>query len=43
MTFVDRSQLSQRAFIVNNNQGCAEAKRDRAEFYGIEAEFYFFS
>lgn len=42
MTFVDRSQLSQRAFIVSNNQRCAVAKRDRAEFYGIEAKFYFF-
>ncbi|WP_219628357.1 hypothetical protein, partial [Vibrio parahaemolyticus] len=40
--FVGRSQLSQRAFIVSNNQRCAVAKRDRAEFYGIEAKFYFF-
>lgn len=42
MPFVDLSQLLQRAFIVSNNQGCAVAKRDRAEFYGIESEFYFF-
>ena len=42
MTFVDRSQFSQCTFIVRDNQRCAVAKRDRAEFYGIEAEFYFF-
>nr|PMI89316.1 hypothetical protein BCU35_05880 [Vibrio lentus] len=42
MSFVDRGQLSQCAFIVSDNQGCAVAKCDRTEFYGIEAKFYFF-
>ncbi len=41
MIFVEGRQFSQRVFIVSDNQGCTVTKGYRAEFYGIETEFYF--